>query len=163
VLPTLASIEPRIAREVSTWPVPVTIVSGVEGRRGAFRNAVAAVAVTGTVTLELALAGVPMVTVYLGDAGQMNLYLKYRPKFASLPNALLDRALVPEMLRVVADPDATAANLETILRASGADEQLQGFAEIRDLMRSGLPGAPVVDPAERVLDWAKRQRAVIGS
>lgn len=69
----------RVAREVGGWPVPVTLVSGTEARRAAFGEAVAAVAVTGTVTLELALASVPMVTVYLGDPGQMRLLLKYRP------------------------------------------------------------------------------------
>src|SRR5690606_18118444 len=49
VLPTLSSIEPRIAREVNRWPVPVSVVSGTDARRGAFANAIAAMAVTGTV------------------------------------------------------------------------------------------------------------------
>ena len=163
ILPTLSSIEPRIAREVSRWSVPVTVVSGTDGRRAAFQDAIAAMAVTGTVTLELALAGVPMVTVYLGDPGQMRLFLKYRPKYVSLPNALLDRPLVPEMLHVVADPAGAAAHLEKILDAGGAEDQIKGFAEIRELMRQGLPGTPVIDPAERVLAQAARQRPAIGS
>lgn len=162
VLPTLPSIEPRIAREVNRWPVPVTIVSDGEARRAAFRDAVAAMAVTGTVTLELALGGVPMVTVYLGDPGQMRLFLKYRPKYVSLPNALLDRPLVPEMLHVVADPSGAAAHLEKILDAGDAEDQLIGFAEIRELMGRGLPGNAVVDPADRVLARAG-QRPAIGS
>lgn len=162
VLPTLASIEPRILGDVRGWNVPVTVVSGTEARRAAFGEAVAAVAVTGTVTLELALASVPMVTVYLGDPGQMRLFLKYRPKYVSLPNALLDRPLVPEMLHVVADPDGVAAHLEKILDAGGAEDQLAGFAEIRDLMGQGLPGVPVADPEDRVLALAA-QRLASGS
>jgi lipid-A-disaccharide synthase len=147
---------------VNRWPVPVPIVSDGEARRAAFRDAVAAMAVTGTVTLELALGGVPMVTVYLGDPGQMRLFLKYRPKYVSLPNALLDRPLVPEMLHVVADPSGAAAHLEKILDAGDAEDQLIGFAEIRELMGRGLPGNAVVDPADRVLARAG-QRPAIGS
>ncbi len=104
----------------------------------------------------------PMVTVYLGDPGQMRLFLKYRPKYVSLPNALLDRPLVPEMLHVVADPDGVAAHLEKILDAGGAEDQLAGFAEIRDLMGQGLPGVPVADPEDRVLALAA-QRLASGS
>jgi lipid-A-disaccharide synthase len=156
ILPTLSAIEARVAREVGAWPTPVRVVSGAEARREAFRAAAAAVAVTGTITLEMALAGVPMSTVYIGDRGQKNLFLKYRPKFVALPNALLDEMLVPELLALEPDADAAAANLESVLTPEGTAKQMAGFARIRELMRAGLPGAPVVDPAERVLARAGR-------
>jgi lipid-A-disaccharide synthase len=156
ILPTLSAIEARVAREVGAWPTPVRVVSGAEARREAFRAAAAAVAVTGTITLEMALAGVPMSTVYIGDRGQKNLFLKYRPKFVALPNALLEEMLVPELLALEPDADAAAANLESVLTPEGTAKQMAGFARIRELMRAGLPGAPVVDPAERVLARAGR-------
>jgi lipid-A-disaccharide synthase len=163
VLPTLYSIEKRIMVEISRWPVPVTVVTGEPNKSDAFRRAVAAIAVTGTVTLELALAGVPMVTTYIADGGQVNLYLKYKPKFAALPNALLDRMLVPEILGIGPDAARTASALSELLDGPAAQAQLAGFAEIRTLMRDGLPGAPVVDPAERVLAHVPRYREPTGS
>lgn len=154
VLPTLTAIENRVRREVATWPVPVQVVAGTEARRHAFRNAIAAMAVTGTITLELALAGVPMATVYVGDRGQRNLFLKYRPKFVALPNALLERMLVPELLLTAPDADGAAADLARVLDPVVAAMQVNGFGEICQLMTDGLPGAPVADPAERVLTHA---------
>ena len=54
----------RCARAPRSWPVQPRIVIGEQEKRAAFRIAHAALAKSGTVTLELALAGVPMVTAY---------------------------------------------------------------------------------------------------
>ena len=107
--------------------------------------------------------GVPMVTAYAADAGQANLYLRYKPRFAALPNALLDRPLVPEILGLGVDVKRVAAALQPLLEGSAAEDQLFGFAEIREMMRDGLPGAPIVDPALRVLAQASRYRELIGA
>src|SRR5690606_33116348 len=70
ILPTPGSMRDRVAAEVGSWLTPPRVVAGEDEKQAAFREAVAAVAVTGTVTLELALAGVPMVTTYVADRGQ---------------------------------------------------------------------------------------------
>ena len=54
----------RSARASKSWPVQPRIVVGEQEKRAAFRIAHAALAKSGTVTLELALAGVPMVAAY---------------------------------------------------------------------------------------------------
>jgi lipid-A-disaccharide synthase len=164
VLPTLRPVEPRVRAEVARWPVPVSVVTGEAAKLDAFARAVAAVAVTGTVTLELAIAGVPMVTTYLADRGQVNLWLKYKPRFASLPNVLLSRELVPEVLGIVPEPDRIAGALASLLDGPAAQVQFTGFAEIRALMRDGLPNAPLEDAAARVLAHAQRpQRLASGT
>src|SRR5690606_39353373 len=104
LLPTPAHLQPRLAAAVVGWEVPVQVISSEPERLAAFSSAAAACAVTGTVTLELALAGVPMVTTYVADKGQARRWVKYRVRFASLPNAILERELVPEMLFL--EPDA---------------------------------------------------------
>ena len=53
---------------VASWPVQPRIVVGEQEKRAAFRIARAALAKSGTVTLELALAGVPMVAAYRAGA-----------------------------------------------------------------------------------------------
>ncbi|HEY9011417.1 MAG TPA: lipid-A-disaccharide synthase [Devosia sp.] len=154
VLPTPRSVEARVRAEVAGWAAPVEVITG-EGRKAkAFSEAVAAVAVTGTVTLELALAGVPMVTTYVADKGQAKRWVQYKVKFASLPNAILDRALVPEVLQVEPQPEVLAAEVRRLLEGDGAAAQVAGFREIRAVMEEGASGAPRVDPAERVMRYA---------
>lgn len=156
VLPTTRRLHEQVAAEVSTWPDPPQVVSDEAGRNTAFRDAIAAVAVTGTVTLELALAGVPMVTTYVADKGQAKRWVRYRVKYASLPNAILDRPLVPEILGLGTDAEAVATALSELLDRQGAAAQLMGFAEIRAMMEDGTPEAPRLDAAERVLANAER-------
>jgi lipid-A-disaccharide synthase len=156
LLPTPRSLESRVRSEVERWNAPVEVTTGEAAKAQAFGSAVAAAAVTGTVTLELALAGVPMVTTYVADKGQAKRWVQYKVKFASLPNAILDRALVPEVLQVEADAAALVAELHRLLDDPAvADTQVAGFRDIRALMEKGAPGAPRVDPAERVLKYAK--------
>ena len=156
VLPTPRSLEARVRAEVSGWSAPVEVVTGEERKAQAFREAVAAAAVTGTVTLELALAGVPMATTYVADKGQAKRWVQYKVKFASLPNAVLDRGLVPEVLQVEPQPEALVAEVRCLLDDRAvADAQLAGFGEIRVLMERGTPAAPLVDPADRVMRYAR--------
>jgi lipid-A-disaccharide synthase len=156
VLPTVPAMLERVTAETEAWPVPVRVVSGEPDKLAAFRDAVAAVAVTGTVTLELALAGVPMVTTYVADKGQAKRWVKYKIKYAALPNIVLDRPLVPEILGLGADVEAVAAALDLVLAETASSQQIVGFAEMRSLMEKGAPEAPLSDPVERVLARARR-------
>src|SRR5256886_288773 len=63
-LPTMPHLEQAVRDGAKGWPVEPRIVIGETEKRAAFRIAHAALAKSGTVTLELALAGVPMVTAY---------------------------------------------------------------------------------------------------
>jgi lipid-A-disaccharide synthase len=162
VIPTPPRLKGRVASEVTSWPARVDVVATEEAKLAAFEAAIAAVAVTGTVTLELAFARVPMVTTYVADKGQARRWLKYRTKWAALPNAILDRSLVPEVLGVERSPDAIVSELGKLL-ADGAAGQLAGFTELRSLMERGAPDAPLCDPAARVLAQARRQRSAIAT
>lgn len=163
LLPTPSHLRQRLAAAVADWGVPVEVVSDEAGRSAAFGTAIAACAVTGTVTLELALAGVPMVTTYMADKGQAARWVKYRVKFAALPNAILDRSLVPEVLGTAIEPAALAVPLRSLLDdPAAAARQLDGFHSIRTLMEAGAPEAPIEDPTIRILHWAGVQRSASG-
>ncbi len=155
ILPTPRSLEARVRAEVNGWDSPVEVVTGDERKAEAFREAIAAAAVTGTVTLELALAGVPMATTYVADNGQAKRWVQYQVKFASLPNAILGRAVVPEVLQVQPQPDALVGEIRCLLDDRRlADAQVAGFGEIRTLMEQGTRAAPRVDPADRIMRYA---------
>lgn len=165
VLPTLEHLRERLVAEVAEWAAPVEVVTGA-ARDAAFAGAVGAFAVSGTVTLELAMAGVPMVVTYVGDRGQARRYAKLeRPPMVGLPNIVAGRAVVPELLFAgEVDIGRTAPALLALFDDPTAiAAQLAAFREIRALMQEGAPEAPLVDPAERVLAVAAQPRLLMGS
>jgi len=165
VLPTLGHLRERLAAEVAGWAAPVKVVTGAE-RDAAVAAAVGAFAVSGTVTLELAMAGVPMVVTYVGDRGQAKRFAQLAtPPMVGLPNIVAGREVVPELLFPDdVEPGRVGPTLRRLLddRAAIA-AQLAAFRDIRTLMQKGAPEAPLVDPAERVLAVAAQSRLLIGS
>lgn len=153
VLPTPRRLEASLKERVADWPVKVDVVSGEERKAAAMAGAIMAVAVTGTVTLELALAGVPMVTTYVADKSQARLWFRFKVKYASLPNILLDKALVPEILQLEPDIADLVAAVQSHLDRGDGPRQVKGFAQIRQLMEEGTADDPVVNPADRVLHY----------
>jgi lipid-A-disaccharide synthase len=159
VLPTVRGQLGNAAAAVAKWGVPVRVTANADEKRVVFAQAVAAVAVSGTVTLELALAGVPMVTTYVADRGQMEAARKYAVKFAALPNILHGGELVPEIVGTGAQAQAVIAALADLLDRGGAIEyQREGFAHIRAEMERGTPAAPLNDAADRILDYFRLLR-----
>ncbi|HEV2514875.1 MAG TPA: lipid-A-disaccharide synthase [Devosia sp.] len=163
VIPTLPSLAERLRSEVASWPMPVQIVSG-GARNAAFASAYAAFAVSGTITFELAMSGVPMVVTYVADPHQARRAAKLgRPVQIALPNIILGREVVPELQFVDPKAERSLAPLAALLDESEAvAAQVAAFQELRALMQQGAPEAPLVDPAERVLALAN-QRLLIGS
>lgn len=151
VLPTPRRLEASVKERVADWPVKVDVITGEERKAAAMASAVVAVAATGTVTLELAMAGVPMVTTYVADKGQARLWVRYKVKYASLPNILLDKPLVPEILQLEPDADVLVAAVRSHLDDAAGPAQYEGFAQIRQLMENGTAEDPRVSPADRVL------------
>jgi len=152
ILPTPSARAAEMRAAVAKWPVPVEVVTGEAAKHAVFAAAIAAAAVSGTVTLELALAGVPIIATYVGDRVQAERFLKYKVKFVVLPNIVLDRLVVPELLFPHPEPALLAEAVVNLLDDQAkAEAQLAAFAELRALMETGLPDAPLTDPAERVL------------
>ena len=163
VIPTLESLAGRLRAEVATWPVPVEIVTG-DARPAAFVSAYAAFAVSGTISFELAMSGVPMVVTYVADPQQAKRYARLGRKLQiALPNVILGREIVPELQFTDPRAERSLAPLAALLDDPAAvATQVAAFHELRSLMQKGAPEAPLVDPAERVLAYAD-QRPLIGS
>jgi lipid-A-disaccharide synthase len=93
-------------------------------RYDVMRYADCACAVSGTVTAELAILGVPMVVSYhLGWASRMAANALVRVKFFALPNLLLDRLVVPEVL----DPEPESLAKMLALLAHDSDQRRAQF------------------------------------
>ena len=160
VLPTPRHLEAMVVEEVVAWKVPVFVTSEAEAKRRAFADSVAAAAVSGTVTLELALAGVPMAITYVGDRAQIARWRRHRPRFIGLPNILFGNQLAAEFVGPIPQADAFIAELEELLdRPERIEQQRAGFARIRAGMEKGAPEAPLVDPVDRIQAWLPQREA----
>jgi lipid-A-disaccharide synthase len=120
VLPVASAVAGTVRAATATWPVPPIIVSAIEAKHDAFAAASAAVTKSGTSTLELALAGVPMVVTYrVNPLTAMIARRLVKIRFAAMVNLLADRELVPELIQ----QDSTAAKLAAAVRPLLADKQ----------------------------------------
>ena len=149
VLPTVASVAPEVRSATRGWDIDVTVVSGEEQKQNAFAASDAALAASGTVVLELALASVPMVIAYRPSpiSGWLAARLIRLP-YVGLVNILLGRPVVPELLRGECRPDALAATALPLLNDGAARQsQLDAFREIRALLDPGE-----MPPSERAAD-----------
>ena len=156
LLPAVAHVAARIREDAKTWPVPVTVLEGDTDKFAAFDAADVALAASGTVTTELALARTPMVVGY--KVGWLTAALM-RPfisvTYATLVNVLLGREAVPEFIQERCKPQALAAAVVTLLRDEAARER-----QVYDLQDAtaalGLGGeAPSLRAAQVLLDFAR--------
>lgn len=159
VVPTVATVRDAVAAEVAGWPVRTIVVEGDEAKYDAFAAAEVALAASGTVTLELALAGLPMVVAYRLNPITVALYRRFiRVKYVSLVNLMQDRMLVPELLQEDCRPDKLAAAVARLLDDPAARrEQVEGVAEVARWLGQG-GDAPSERAARVVLDEIGRKQ-----
>src|SRR5690606_9177212 len=113
---------------------------------------VLALAVSGTVTLELALARLPSVVSYVLDTPQARIYERIGRPMVSLPNIILGRVAVPELVQASPDAPALVSIVLGLLDNKKArQDQIASFGELSDLMEGGTLDFPRQDPADRVL------------
>jgi lipid-A-disaccharide synthase len=136
-----------IVREATRdWPCPVVLIDTAE-RHDAFAASDAALAKSGTVTLELALAKVPMVVAYKVSPATAFLVRRMGVSVAhaSLANLLVGREVVPEFIQEVCTAPALAEAVAQLLDSDAAREaQRQGFRELDEVL-----GSPIPPPSER--------------
>ena len=157
ILPAVPHVAALIEAKMASWPVKATLVSGEAAKYAAFRHARAALAASGTVTLELALAQVPMVVAY--KLGWIESPLRYLVKVTSivLPNLILGTHSVPEYVQERCRPEALAAAMREIIENGAArTAQLAAFSTLDETMQSA-GGRPADLAARIVLNHATRR------
>ena len=158
VLPSMPHLEAGVREGIKAWKVEPRIVLGEQDKRAAFRIARAALAKSGTVTLELALSGVPMVTAYrVGGAEGFVLRRAIRVSSVILANLVLGDNIVPEFLQADCTPDNLARALRPLLGDTPErTRQLQAFSKLDAIMSTGK--APSVGAADIVLAMMRKGR-----
>jgi len=158
MLPTVPHVADTVRSAVTRWDEKPEIILEPERKWQAFGKADAALIASGTVSLELALSGVPMISCYRLDpvARAVARYL-VSVWSALLPNLISDLALIPEFYDEYVRPNNLARQLEALLADSGMRAwQKDGFAEISRRMATDKPSGEIA--AQVVMGFIKRVR-----
>lgn len=149
LLPTVPHVAELVREATDRWSTRPEIVTGPQARWAAFAEADAALAASGTVTLELALAGVPLVSCYRLDWLSRRIAPFVLESWsASLPNLITDRVVVPEIYHEMLRPSILARTLEPLLEATSARAwQVEGFDEVRRRMTTARPAGQMAAAA----------------
>ena len=159
VLPAVPAVRAKVEQGVARWPVAPRIVLEPADKWRAFRTARAALAVSGTVTLELALAGVPSVVIYrvsLFEEAIGRMFL--RGSTIVLANLVLGENAMPEFLQRDATPERLAAAVAPLLGPTPERvRQVDAFARLDRIMEVGQV-SPSARAAEIVLRTVGERR-----
>lgn len=149
LLPTVPHVADLVRSAVADWPDRPEIITDPPGKWRAFGQADAALIASGTVSLELALSGVPMVSCYKLDTVARLAMRIITVWSAALPNLIADRVILPEYYNDLVRPEHIARQIESLWHDTPARAwQVEGFAEVRRRMATersaGAIGADIV-------------------
>jgi len=158
VLPTVPHVAAKVRAATADWPTPLHIVEGEADKYAAFETADVALAASGTVTAELALAHTPMVVGY--KVGGLTFFLS---KFLmtvthiTLINILLEREAVPEFLQSRCTPEYLACAVEHLFRDKAAREaQVEAMRDFGRRLGEG-DEAPSLRAARVLLEFVQKR------
>ncbi len=128
-IPVVESVRGLIEQHLPAWPKRPALLEGEENKFRAFKLARAALAASGTVTLELAVAGTPMVVAYKVDAVMAPpLRLMIKARSIVLANLVLGENAFPELIQERCTPVKLADALAAILDDEPGARQAAGCA-----------------------------------
>ena len=156
VMPTVGHVASLVQQAASDWPTPIHVLEGDADRYAAFDAADVALAASGTVTSELALAKTPMVVGY--RVGQVTYALARHfllAPYIVLINLILDRLAVPEFIQAKCEPlTLSRALLPLFANSPERNKQLRDLDEaVREFSVGGE--APSVRAARTLLMLAE--------
>jgi len=158
VLPTVPHVAAKVREACADWPTPLHILEGEADKYAAFDAADVALAASGTVTAELALAHTPMVVGY--KVGGLTYFLS---KFLmtvthiTLINILLGREAVPEFLQAHATPENLALAVAKLFADAAAREaQVAAMKEFGHLLGED-DEAPSLRAARVLLEFVEKR------
>ena len=154
-------VAPLVRRAAEGWPVRPILVTEAQHKHDAFAASGAALTKSGTSTLELALAGVPMAVTYRVNPITAAIARRLiRVPHVAMVNLLAGSTLVPELLQRECRPDRLAATLMRLLTdPEAAAAQRRGFAAVLASLRSpqGTPAEAAAREVLALLDAARTE------
>ncbi len=164
VIPAVSHLRGYIEDHSRDWPVPVTIVESDADKYDALAASCAALACSGTVAVELALAKLPAVIAYKISAMTYFLYRRLiKVKYANLVNLMHDKMVVPELLQNDCTPEKLSATIDELLsNESVRQKQLENLADVAKWLSQGQ-FVPSERAAETVLKTIQKKKVRISA
>jgi lipid-A-disaccharide synthase len=154
VLPTTPRMAPLVKGVVARWKLPVLVLEDRAERFDAYDASWLAIAAAGTVSLELALAGLPGITIY--RTGPLTAWLArrlIRAPHVNPVNLILGRPAVPELLQEDCRADRIAAAATRLIGDEARrQEQQAALAEAVARLRAGDERPPSARAAAQILE-----------
>lgn len=158
LLPAVPHLVGRIRERLKAWPIQPTVVEGETDKYAAFRRAHAALAASGTVSLELALSGVPTVIAYRIEMMLRPFKWMLRVPSVVLANVVLGERVVPEFLDGKSRPQTLASEVVKLLHPGAArSRQIEAFKRLDEIM-AFEGAAPSYRAAKLILDLTDHGR-----
>jgi lipid-A-disaccharide synthase len=149
-----------IAAGIAAWPAGVVVIRGEVERFDAFAAADVALAASGTVALELAMAGTPSVIAYrLNPITAWALKRAIKVRRVSLVNLLADDEIFPEVLQEHCRPERLATEVAQLLDDAEARARQRAGAARAVAMLSAGSQRPSDLAADAVLKVMEAHRA----
>lgn len=159
LLPTVPHVSDLVRSSTANWNERPEIVTDPQGKWRAFGAADAALIASGTVSLELALSGVPMISCYRFDPVMRMAQGLVRVWSGVLPNLIADRPVVPETYNSYVRPMSLARYVEGLWSDTHLRRwQTDGFAEVRRRMTTSRAAGEIA--AAAVIEVVKGSKAV---
>ena len=159
VIPSSPAVAELVTRAVQTWPIKPIVLTDLDEKHDSYAAAGAALTKSGTSTLELALAGVPMAVTYRVNPITAALARRLiRVEHVAMVNLLAGREIVPELLQQECRPARLATTLRTLLTDStAAGQQKTAFATIMSQLKPAT-GLPADAAAQAILDVLNHEK-----
>jgi lipid-A-disaccharide synthase len=138
IVPVVDHLRGLIERGVMGWPVVPQFVEDHSDKFRAFKLATAALAASGTVTLELGLAGAPMVVAYRVDGLARHLRFLVKVPSIVLANLVLGHNAFPEFVQEDCNGETLAGSLAPLF--ADTPERVQQRAALQEVPRRMLLG-----------------------
>ena len=153
VVPTVPTVAAEVAARAAAWPVPALVLEDPAEKYQAFAAAEAAMATSGTVAVELAVAGVPVAILYrvgpmTAIVGRALLEIKY----ASIVNLLLDRPVQPELLQERCTPTLVAETVAGLIEDPDLRAAYRADCDAAAVLLGRGEEVPSLRAARRILE-----------
>jgi lipid-A-disaccharide synthase len=149
VVPVAPAVAAYVKEQSRDWPMPVAFIESDQEKYDAFAASRVALACSGTVAVELALAHLPAVIAY--KLNLLTVFIARRVMnftYANLVNLMHKRLVVPELLQEDCTPDKLAAAIDELLRDEAVRQrQIDGLKDV-----AGWLGQGQFVPSERAAE-----------
>jgi lipid-A-disaccharide synthase len=165
VIPVVSHLKDYVKNATASWSMPVTITEGDDEKYDAFAASRAALACSGTVAIELAMAHLPSVVAYKISPLTYLLYRNFvNFTYASLVNIMHKEMIVPELIQGDCTPEKLSTSLNTVMTYEPTRaRQIQGLKDVARWLGQGqfVPSELAADTVLNVVAQGKKPASMV--